>query len=129
VINQISDISNTIASAVEEQSVTTNEIGRNVAEAAKGVSEISQNVAGVSEAAKSTSSGASDTQTAAQELAQMAAELQNLVGQFKYNAQSAGSDKRPAVSSQHRSPRGPATRVHARKPPAGKSAGVTLHAL
>jgi len=91
VINQINDISNTIASAVEEQSVTTNEISRNVAEAAKGASEISQNVAGVSAAAKSTSSGASDTRTAAQELARMAAELQSLVGQFKYEGET-GSD-------------------------------------
>ena len=36
IINQINDIQNTIASAVEEQTATTNEIGRNVAEAAKG---------------------------------------------------------------------------------------------
>ena len=35
-INQINDIQNTIASAVEEQSATTNEISRNLAEAAKG---------------------------------------------------------------------------------------------
>jgi methyl-accepting chemotaxis protein len=84
VINQINDISNTIASAVEEQSATTNEISRNVAEAAKGAVDISQNVVGVAEAAKGTSSGAGDTQTAAAELARMAAELQSLVGQFKY---------------------------------------------
>jgi chemotaxis protein histidine kinase CheA len=31
IINQINDVSNTIASAVEEQTATTNEIGRNVA--------------------------------------------------------------------------------------------------
>ena len=85
VINQINDISNTIASAVEQQSATTSEISRNVAEAAKGATEISRNVAGVSGAAKSVSSGASDTQSAAQELARMAAELQSLVGQFKYD--------------------------------------------
>ena len=36
IINQINDIQNTIASAVEEQTATTNEIGRNVAEAAQG---------------------------------------------------------------------------------------------
>src|SRR5215813_7290100 len=36
IINQINDISNNIASAVEEQTVTTNEIARNVGEAAKG---------------------------------------------------------------------------------------------
>src|SRR5579863_4338933 len=37
IINQINDISNSIASAVEEQTVTTNEIGRSVSEAAQGV--------------------------------------------------------------------------------------------
>ena len=36
VINQFNDISNTIASAVEEQTATTNEIARNVQEGAKG---------------------------------------------------------------------------------------------
>ena len=85
VINQINDISNTIAAAVEEQSVTTNEISRNVAEAAKGVADISQNITGVAQTAQNTSSGASETQTAAAKLAQMAAELNSLVGQFKYS--------------------------------------------
>ena len=36
IINQINDIQNTIASAVEEQTATTGEISRNVAEAAQG---------------------------------------------------------------------------------------------
>ena len=81
IINQINDISNTIASAVEEQTVTTNEIGRNVAEAAKGSGEIAKNIAGVATAAQDTR-GAADTQNAAQALSVMAAELQNLVGRF-----------------------------------------------
>ena len=42
VISQINDISNTIATAVEEQTATTNEMARNVSEAARGSSEISQ---------------------------------------------------------------------------------------
>ncbi len=85
VINQINDISNTIANAVEKQSVTTSEISRNVAEAAIGVSEITQNVVGVVEVAKKTSKGASETLGAMHELARMAATLQVLVGHFKYN--------------------------------------------
>jgi methyl-accepting chemotaxis protein len=36
IINQINDISNTIATAVEEQNATTNEMSRNVSEAARG---------------------------------------------------------------------------------------------
>ena len=84
IINQINDISNTIASAVEEQTATTAEIGRNVGEAAKGTSEITENIDGVAQAAKDTSQGIGQTQSAANELAQMAADLQTLVGQFKY---------------------------------------------
>ena len=83
VIHQINDISNTIASAVEEQTATTNEIGRNVAEAARGSVEIAQNITAVAEAARNTTEGANNTQQAAAELAHMAAELQQLVGQFQ----------------------------------------------
>ncbi len=84
VINQINDISNTIASSVEEQTTTTSKIGRNVEETAKGSTEISQNISGVALAAKETSSGVGQTQEAANELSRMAADLQKLVGQFKY---------------------------------------------
>ena len=82
VINQINDISNTIASAVEEQTVTTNEIGRNVTEAAKGTNEIAQNNSGVADAARSTTAGTIDTEKAAKALSQMAAQLQTLVSEF-----------------------------------------------
>ena len=81
VINKINDYQNTIASAVEEQTATTNEISRNVAEAAKGSSEIAQNITGVAQAAKSTTAGANDTQKASAELAKMAAALQKLANQ------------------------------------------------
>ena len=84
VIVQINDIQNTIASAVEEQSATTNEISRNLAEAARGSSEITKNVTGVAEAAHTTTAGATDTQKSAQSLERMAAELQGLIAQFKY---------------------------------------------
>jgi len=58
VIVQINDIQNTIASAVEEQSATTNEISRNLAEAAHGSTDITRNIGGVAEAARSTTAGA-----------------------------------------------------------------------
>ncbi|HEX2226105.1 MAG TPA: methyl-accepting chemotaxis protein [Candidatus Binatia bacterium] len=104
VINQINDISNTIASAVEQQSATTNEISRNVAEAARGVGEITHNISGVTHAAKSTSSGASETQKGARELARMAAELQALVRQFVYESGS-GPFAETAVSSRTKAAR------------------------
>jgi len=84
IITQINDIQNTIASAVEEQTATTNEISRNVSDAAQGSGEIAQNITGVARAAQSTSGGATDTDRAANELSRMAAELQKLVGQFTY---------------------------------------------
>ena len=83
VINQVNDISNTIASAVEEQTVTTNEIGRNVTEAARGTSDIAKNISGVALAAQNTTQGASDSQKAASSLAAMASQLQSIVGKFK----------------------------------------------
>jgi methyl-accepting chemotaxis protein len=83
VINQISDISATIASAVEEQSATTNEMARNVTEAAKGSTAITQNIAGVSEAAQGTSSSAHESMKAAQQLAHMSTQLRGLIDQFK----------------------------------------------
>ncbi len=83
IITQINDISNSIASAVEEQTVTTNEIGRSVSEAAQGVNDIARNIGGVAQAAKDTTQGAGNTQRAARELAQMATDLQAIVSQFK----------------------------------------------
>jgi methyl-accepting chemotaxis protein len=83
IIAQINDISNTIASAVEEQTATTNEMGRNLTEASKGVSEIARNITGVATAAQNTSQGAADVQKAARALSEMAAQLQTLVSKFR----------------------------------------------
>ncbi len=44
IIGQINDLQGAIASAVEEQTATTNEITRNVSDAARGSSEIAQNI-------------------------------------------------------------------------------------
>ncbi len=91
VIHQINDISSTIATAVEEQNATTNEMSRNVSEAAQGSGEITTNIAGVAEAAQGTTRGATDTQKASQELVATAAELRRLVDQFKINTGGRGS--------------------------------------
>jgi methyl-accepting chemotaxis protein len=88
VINQVNGISSTIATAVEEQNATTNEMSRNVSEAAHGSGEITSNIAGVAQAAESTSRGAGDTQKAAQQLVETSAELRRLVEQFKIKADS-----------------------------------------
>ncbi|MEV1290061.1 methyl-accepting chemotaxis protein [Micromonospora sp. NPDC049679] len=84
VVAEINGFQAMIASAVEEQSVTTNEMSRNVAEAATGVSEIASNITGVATAAQSTSAGVNESRRTAQDLAQMSGELQQLVGRFTY---------------------------------------------
>jgi methyl-accepting chemotaxis protein len=84
IINQINDIQNTIASAVEEQTATTGEISRNVTEAAKGSNEIAESITGVAQAARSTTEGASNTKSSADDLSRIAVDLQKLVAQFKY---------------------------------------------
>jgi len=91
IIAQIDDISTTIASAVEQQSATTNEMGRNVAESARGTREIARNISTVAETAHNTASGAGQTMTAASELAQMASELKQLISKFSFEA------RRPAT--------------------------------
>jgi methyl-accepting chemotaxis protein len=97
VIAKVNDVSRTIASAVEEQTITTKEIAQNisqtstaaesvskgVAESASASREISRNIAGVDQAAKQTAQGASQTQTASQELSQLAETMQTLVSQFR----------------------------------------------
>ena len=92
VISQINDISGTIATAVEEQSATTNEMTRNVTEAATGSSQIMRNIEGMADAARGTTSSSKELQKAASELAQMAEQLRRLVGQFKIRVKSHAID-------------------------------------
>ncbi|BAY11104.1 methyl-accepting chemotaxis protein [Calothrix sp. NIES-2098] len=84
IINQINDLQSTIASAVEEQTATTNEIARNIAEAAQGTSDIAKNIGIVAINAQTTTIGASNTSQAATELARMAIDMQKVVSKFKY---------------------------------------------
>ncbi len=79
IIGQIHDIQATIATAVEEQNVTTAEIARTVADAARGTSEIAANISAVAEAAQETSAGATDTRAAAAALTTTARGLNALV--------------------------------------------------
>jgi len=95
IIAKINDISSTIASAVEEQTATTNEIGRNVSEVAKSSADIAQNITSVATTAQSTTEGAGNTQQAAGELSRMASEMQQLVGKFRFDME---SSTRPPVA-------------------------------
>jgi methyl-accepting chemotaxis protein len=84
ITRQINEIQNKLACAVEQQTVTTHEIGRSMFEVAKGSADIAQNITGVARAARDTSGGIANTQQLADTLAKMAVDLQELVRhQFK----------------------------------------------
>ena len=83
VIETIDALQTRIAAAVEEQSVTTSEISRNIGEATTGSSEIAENIVQVAQAAQSTAEGASNTQVSSQELSRMAQALQRLVDEYR----------------------------------------------
>jgi methyl-accepting chemotaxis protein len=84
IVAQISDRQTTIASAVEEQTATTNEMSRSVQEAASGSGQIAENITGVSAAADSTTQALTQTRVAVDELSRMAADLRTNVSRFTY---------------------------------------------
>jgi methyl-accepting chemotaxis protein len=97
VIKNVKEVSRAIASAVEEQSITTKEIAQNVSQVAtasetvsRGViesatasQEITTNIAVVDTASRQTAEGANQTQIVGAELSKLAEELQSLMNQFK----------------------------------------------
>jgi methyl-accepting chemotaxis protein len=84
IIATINDTQSTIAAAVEEQTATTNEMSRNVGDAADGSQDIAQTVGSVARSAEETTLAADSTNSAAVELAQIASRMQQLVGEFRY---------------------------------------------
>ncbi|MGY2081771.1 methyl-accepting chemotaxis protein [Modestobacter sp. SYSU DS0657] len=84
VIGSINDFQLTIASAVEEQTATTNEMSRSVQEAAGGSTEIAANITGVSTAASSTTQALTQTRQAVDELSRMASDLRGSVARFTF---------------------------------------------
>jgi len=84
IIGSINDAQLTIASAVEEQTATTNEMARNVSEAASGSDEIAANINGVATAMGSATSALEQSRVAIDELARMSAELRSEVSSFVY---------------------------------------------
>ncbi|GAA0241007.1 methyl-accepting chemotaxis protein [Cryptosporangium japonicum] len=83
IIAQINDYQMTIASAVEEQTATTNEMSRSIMEASTGSTSIADNIATVAAAAQTTTTTVAETRRSAEELARMSADLQSLVNRFR----------------------------------------------
>jgi methyl-accepting chemotaxis protein len=84
IIGRINDYQATIASAVEQQSGTTGEIGRTVSDAADRSREIAATVATMADAAVASRQQAVTSLDAARELAGMAEQLTREVGRFRY---------------------------------------------
>jgi methyl-accepting chemotaxis protein len=84
VIGRINDYQATIASAVEEQTATTAEMNRSVAEAAGGSGQIAENIDVVAATARATTQHVGASQEAADELAAVSGRLQSLISGFRY---------------------------------------------
>ena len=81
-IGRMSEISSTIASAVEEQGAATQEISRNVQQAAQGTMQVSSNIADVQRGAGETGSASSQVLSAAQSLSVESNRLKREVQSF-----------------------------------------------
>ncbi|MDG2223110.1 MAG: methyl-accepting chemotaxis protein [Rubripirellula sp.] len=97
VIGRVNELSRMIASAVEEQSITTQQIAghvggaadlaqtvaRGVSESAEASREITENISHVDGVLQETAASADDSRTSGDELLRLAAEMQGLVDQFQ----------------------------------------------
>jgi methyl-accepting chemotaxis protein len=81
-IERLSEISSTIAAAVEEQGAATQEISRNVQQAAQGTQQVSANITDVQRGASETGSASTQVLSAAQSLSGDSNRLKLEVGKF-----------------------------------------------
>ncbi|MGY3491834.1 MULTISPECIES: methyl-accepting chemotaxis protein [unclassified Bradyrhizobium] len=81
-IERLSEISSTIAAAVEEQGAATQEISRNVQQAAQGTQQVSANISDVQHGANETGSASSQVLSAAQSLSGDSSRLKLEVSKF-----------------------------------------------
>ena len=82
VVDEVSHIATSIASAIEEQSAATSEISTNVQHAAAGTKEVSSNVVHVAQGSSQTRDSATQVLSASSELTRNAADLRQQVEAF-----------------------------------------------
>lgn len=113
-IGNVNEVARTIASAVEEQSITTKEIANTVSHAAtaadtvaRGVSEcaeageeISRSIASIDQAARQTTRGAAKARLAGDELRSLASTIGEMVSKFKVGDPEAASGGHADITSQ-----------------------------
>lgn len=97
VIDEINNVINGIATAVEEQSAASSEIADNIAQASQGIAEVNENVAqstvvvtditrdvtSISQQSNQVGEGSAQVQASAQSLSELATQLELLVKKFK----------------------------------------------
>jgi methyl-accepting chemotaxis protein len=88
-IGRMSEISSTIAAAVEEQGAATQEISRNVQQAANGTTQVSNNIGDVQRGVSEAGSASSQVLTAAQSLSGQSSRLKLEVGKFLHSVRAA----------------------------------------
>src|SRR5262245_21391287 len=81
-IGRISDISTAIAAAIEEQGAATQEISRNVAQAAQGTAAVATNIGDVNRGASRTGEASGQVLSSAQELSTQGGKLKTEVARF-----------------------------------------------
>jgi methyl-accepting chemotaxis protein len=87
IINQINTISGSIAASVEEQTATTNQISKNVGDAARGAEDVSQNI---QQAAQGATEVSLNIQEAVQGVVAIARNINELAGGARDVAKNAG---------------------------------------
>jgi len=104
VIRNVNEVARTIASAVEEQSITTKQISANVSQTAtaaeavaRGVTEsatasreITENIGRVDQVLLQTAAGATQSRQAGERLSSLSREMQSLVGRFRTEREGSG---------------------------------------
>jgi methyl-accepting chemotaxis protein len=88
-IGAINEITSAISVAVEQQGAATQEIARNVQEAALGTGQVSSNIAAVNYAAEKTGSASSSVLSSAEQLSKQAVNLRADVDRFLGNIRAA----------------------------------------
>jgi methyl-accepting chemotaxis protein len=81
-IGTMNEISTSIAAAMEQQGAATQEIARNVQEAARGTAEVSSNITGLNQVVEDTGVASVDVLTSADALGEQAGTLRARVGSF-----------------------------------------------
>jgi methyl-accepting chemotaxis protein len=82
IIGRVSELSTTLATAVEQQGAATLEISRNVQEAAAGTTQVAGNISEVSEGAARTGAASGEVLSAAHLLSDQSARLRSEVNRF-----------------------------------------------